>query len=268
MAISTTISDEELAVRAHEGDREAFAGLYERYVRGVYDFAARMSGNRDLAEDVVQSAFANAWRNLQKRKVTGNIKAWLYTIARNEAINQLRHRRRVVAGGQGLDEMRRALPYTDIDTSKLPDPEAVLKDKELVDLVWESAAALSLKEYSLLDMHLRKGLSADEIAASLGVRRGNVYTMLSRLRDSLEQSVAVAVLMRRGRGDCPQLDALFSEQSTSGLNREVRRSIQGHLQECSVCQESKRRYVAPAEIFSGLAMIPVPEESRAALWAG
>jgi RNA polymerase sigma factor (sigma-70 family) len=267
MTVSVTDSDDRLALRAHEGDRDAFGGLYERYLPGVYDFIARMTGNRDLAEDVVQSAFANAWRDLQRRRVTGNIKAWLYTIARNEALNQIRHKKRVVSGGDDLDGLGKASPFTNLSPSRLTDPEAALVDQELIDLVWQSAAALSAKEYSLLDMHLRRGLTADELAASLGVRRGNVYVMLSRLRDSLEESVTAALLMRRGRDDCTQLDAILSRHSASGLNRELRRAIQAHLQDCSVCQESKRRYVAPAEIFAGLAFIPVPISSQAVPWA-
>ena len=268
MAVSAKISDEGLASRANEGDQEAFAALYERYVRGVYDFSARMVRSQDLADDVVQSTFANAWQALRKRRVTGNIKAWLYTIARNNAINELRRRKRVIVAGEGPEEGRPTFPYTEVDAHKLSDPESILQDQELVDLVWESAAALSAKEYSLLDLHLRKGLSPNELAETLGVRRGNIYTMLSRLRDSLEESVTAALLMRHGRRDCPELEALLSARRSLKLDRGIRRSILSHSEECSRCQESRRRYVAPAEIFSGLAVIPVSEESRAVLWQG
>ena len=115
--------------------------------------------------DLVQGTFIKAWENLQKRQVTGNVKAWLYTIARNKSIDELRRNKRLVTGTDNEAENSAWSPYTEIDASRPNDPQAAAEDKELVELVWNSAAALSPKEYSLLDLHLRKGLSADDLAA-------------------------------------------------------------------------------------------------------
>ena len=55
-----------------------------------------------------------------------------------------------------------------------------------------------------------RNLSPDELASSLGLRRDNVYMMLSRLRDSLEESVSLLLLMQRGRRECRELDLLLA----------------------------------------------------------
>jgi len=169
MTAPLPISDDQLALSASRGDRESFATLYERYFRGVYDLSVRMVRDADTALDVVQNTFLSAWQNLQKRTVSGNVKAWLYTIARNTAIDELRRSKRLHTTTFSESERRSSLPFDRIDTSRVSDPQSGLQDQYLADLVWTSAAALAPKNYSLLDMHLRRDLAPDEIATSLGV---------------------------------------------------------------------------------------------------
>src|SRR3990172_7115201 len=206
MTQSIDISDEELVRSAHSGERDALAPLYERYSAGIYDFSLRTLRDPDAAADVVQATFVSAWQSMRKKLITGNVKAWLYTIARNNAIDYLRSRRRFAGAGHSDEEMAR---YAALAPNTISDPDAAALNKEISDLVWESAAALSSKEYSLLDLHVRRGLDTEELAARLGVSKGNVYTMLSRARSSLGESVAGLLLMRHGRRDCPKLDALI-----------------------------------------------------------
>ncbi len=268
MQVQQNLSDEQLALAASQGERDAFATLYERYFQGIYDFALRMVHNPEMAADLVQTSFTDAWENLQKREVAGNIKAWLYTIARNNAIDQLRgelrRKNRFVITDQRDGKSFSA--HADVDLDRLSDPQAAAVDNELVELVWSAAAALSPKDYSLLDLYLRRGLSADELATSLHLRRSTVYTKISRLKNSLQESVAFVLLMRRGRRDCPQLDALLSAHGATELTRELRLAIRRHVQECPRCEESKRRFVAPVEIFAATAMIPVAAGLQASLW--
>ncbi len=266
MTLTAALTDEDLALKASRGDKDAFGVLYERHNRGVYDLVIRMVREHELAVDVVQNSFLNAWVNLQKRTVTGNIKAWLYTIARNSAITELRRKNRTVNMGEEMPEAKYPPAFARIDADRMADPQSIVADGELVDLVWTSAAALSAREYSLLDLHVRRGLSTDDLSQTLGVPKSNLYTQLSRLKDSLEESVTVNLLMRRARNDCPELDALAAAAS-AGLTRDVRQVIARHVRDCERCTESRKRYLAPAEIFAGLALVPAPIEAEK-LWLG
>jgi len=261
-------TDDQLALRASQGDRKAFAALYQRRFQGVYDFAARIVQDTDIAADVVQSTFIKTWEQLNQGKIPRSIKAWIYTLARNAAIDELRRRKRVVAYADGEAGDVQLQNYARINPEKLPDPQTVVEDKELTDLVWRAAAALRPEEFALLDLSLRQGLSADELSESLGLRKGTLYTRLSRLKDSLEETVIAELLMRRGRRDCPELDALLSEADSSKLDRDVFTTIKNHWQRCPRCQESSRRYIAPAEIFAGLAFIPAAPAISKSIWAG
>jgi RNA polymerase sigma factor (sigma-70 family) len=254
-------TDEELAGRSAEGEKDAFAELYERHYGSIYDFAVRILRDPETAADVVQATFTRAWPAVQEGPRPAHVKAWLFGIARNLSIDELRRRRRVFPNeglGLGLAELPDPAAF---------DPSETVETKELAELVWTSAAGLRAEEYALLDMHVRRGLSADELADSLGVRRGAVYTRLTRLRKALESAVATSLLVRHGRGRCAEFDRLVAAERAQGTLHERRRVLQAHVEDCSRCQESKGVYASPAQILAGLALVPPPEELGKAVWA-
>src|SRR4051794_16698484 len=259
--------DDELVALSRTGDEQAFAELYQRYFRGLYDFSLRMVRDREAASDVVQTTFVKAWAALQAPKGVDNVKAWLYAVARNLAIDEIRRRQRI-ASPRSDDDSGEDPIYAIVDESRLADPSIAVHDQELVELVWESAAALSESEYSLLDLHLRQGLDADELSEALGVAKGAVYTRLTRLRDSLDEAVTSAVLMKHARQQCEELDALLTRMNATELTREVKKAINEHVKDCEICGETKRRLISPAELFAGIAFVPIPLGLQDAIWNG
>src|SRR4051794_16319942 len=206
-----------------------------------------MVRDADLAGEIVQATFTKAWDELRAGHELQHPKAWLYTVARNNALDELRGQRRLT------DE---PLIYAQPDPSRLADPQAVAEDNELVDLVWSSAAALTPDEYSLLDLHVRHGFGAADLADALELERGAVYTRLSRLRNSLEESVASTLLIRRGSEDCQELAAIVAEHDGgASVTPQLRRAVRAHVKECEVCTEARRRMVSPVALFG--AFIPI-----------
>lgn len=263
-------SDEALATRAANGDRPAFAELYERHSTALYDFCARLMRDPDTAADVVQAAFIKAWEGLPRWKRAVSFRAWLFTIARNTAIDEFRKARHTVPlrEDEGAGEMSApSVAYALVDPDRLSNPEEALRDRELAGLVWEAAAGLSERDYALLDLHLRQGFDADELAAALGASKGSVYTMLTRLRQALAESVGAAVMMRQGR-DCPELRAITGDAPAHELTRELRAAIARHVEECPRCGDRRRKVLAPAEIFAALAPLPLAPGLQDAMWSG
>lgn len=258
-------TDDVIAEKLRARDTDAFAMIYDQYFQSVYDFCLRTVRDSELAADAVQTAFVRAWENPPAANRSHNIKAWLFTIARNVAIDELRKHKQVVRRQQdGEEDIREE--YVVVDESRVSDPQMALHDSELVGLVWEAAQTLKPREYALLDMHMRQDLSTEEIAEELGVAKGNVYTMLSRLRASLDQSVRTILLIRRGQDDCTDLRSLLANFGDHTDTPEETQLIQRHVDSCMVCNSNQSRFVSPSEIFAGLSVIAVVPGLRSSVW--
>ena len=86
-------SDEQLVARLRAGDDAAFEAIYDRYARGVLAFCVHALGSREAAEDVLQLTFVSAFRALRGGERDISLRPWLYTIARNRCVSELRARR-------------------------------------------------------------------------------------------------------------------------------------------------------------------------------
>ena len=255
-------SDTELAARAAAGDEPAFAALYKRHFDGIYDFVLRAVKDPALAEDVIRSAFTRAWDRSRKRDARQQVKAWLYSTTRERAVRAGGPR----AGNAGVTPGSidtRAFAQPAFSDAAAVEPEL---DAETSRIVWEFAAQLSPKEYSLLDLHLRRGLKVDELAGSLGLTTTKVYIILFRLRQALVEWVSAALLSRRDRRHCPELDAVLSETRAAPASRHYRRSITKHLEACSRCQASTATYPSALQAFANLAPLEPTPGVQAAIW--
>ena len=87
-------NDADLALAAADGDRRAFAEIYDRYADRLHDFAIGMLRDRDSAADCVQDAFCIASTTLSGLREPDKLRPWLYAIVRNEAHKRLRQLRR------------------------------------------------------------------------------------------------------------------------------------------------------------------------------
>jgi RNA polymerase sigma-70 factor (ECF subfamily) len=96
------VADEQLIQWVADGDPSCLAALFERHHRGVYRYFRQMLHDRALCEDLVQDVFLKVLRKTRTFRGNGSFKGWLYNIARNAALDELRRARR--HGGDGLDD--------------------------------------------------------------------------------------------------------------------------------------------------------------------
>ena len=82
---SNELSDEELVAKSQNGDKEAFEQLVIRNQDLVFSLAFKLSGNRDLANDIAQEAFIRAWRAIKKFRGDSAFSTWIYRITVNTA---------------------------------------------------------------------------------------------------------------------------------------------------------------------------------------
>jgi len=162
-------SDADLIADVLGGNLDAYGALVRRYQDAYVRFAVRMLGNRDDADDALQSAFVRAFRALASCKDPGRFAAWLYQIVINEcrtlvSRRALRDRRFVrdeaemrqrpavsVVGQVGeLDEIQRALDRLD------PEHREAFVLKHVEDLSYDEMSALTGANISALKMRVKR----------------------------------------------------------------------------------------------------------------
>src|SRR3990172_11611773 len=87
-------NDNELVQRFLAGDEEAFVQIVGKYKNPITNFISMMIGDYDLAVDLTQDTFLRVYRNIESYKNTYQFSTWIYRIASNLAIDELRWRRR------------------------------------------------------------------------------------------------------------------------------------------------------------------------------
>lgn len=254
-------SDQTLELLAARGDGDAFAELYDRHFDRVYDFVLRMVRDADEAADIAQETFLRAMKALKPGEKEASFSTWVFTIARNLALSRLDRKKKTVtfANPELADEEEQPGPALHlIDEHRLGNPEEAARASDLAKLVWDAVAFLNPKESSVLDLHLRQGLDSAEIAEVMGISKGNAYTILSRLKDNLEEAVVTLVMVRAARQKCQELDALLASKSGALLSPAVRRLVIRHVDACPACQEERKKLLSPASLFGAFAMVPIP----------
>ena len=87
-------ADAELMRRVQRGDREAFAALVDKYKQPILNFVRRTIRDETEAEDLAQNVFFQVWKSAKRYRVNAKFSTWLYTIARNLSLNEIRRRTR------------------------------------------------------------------------------------------------------------------------------------------------------------------------------
>lgn len=170
-----------LMLRLRHGDEDALAELYARLAGHVYALAWRLLGDREEAQEVLQDTFDRLYRRAhQYRPELGSPRAFVYTVARNEALSRLRARgaRPVMESAEELlGELSTPSPSPELDTRVV---------------VHNALAHLSEHDQALLHESFFLGFSHGELARThalpLGTVKTRVRRALARMRRTLEGS--------------------------------------------------------------------------------
>ncbi|HHY87837.1 MAG TPA: sigma-70 family RNA polymerase sigma factor [Chloroflexi bacterium] len=180
----TDLTDEVAVRRAAEGDQEAFAVLYERYVTRIYNYIYYRTGSAHDAEDLTARVFFRAMSNMKNYRDRGApFSAWLYRIAHNLVANWYRDnsRRKEVA----LED------YLQLPERSAHPETALVRDQEMERLLHLIRKQPSERQH-LLILKFVERLSNAEIAVIMGRSEGAIKSLyhrtLNSLRDSLEKS--------------------------------------------------------------------------------
>ena len=156
--------------------RQRFDSLVAVYYPDMFRYAAWLSRDTAIAEDVVQEALLRAWKSLDALRDDGAAKHWLLTIVRRENARHFERRRLETVDIDNLSASQAALL-------------AEAPNEELADLR-EAIYRLEDDYREPLVLQVLMGYSTNEIAETMGLKQGAVLTRLHRARNKLKDSVA------------------------------------------------------------------------------
>ncbi|MFH1154715.1 MAG: sigma-70 family RNA polymerase sigma factor [Pseudomonadota bacterium] len=168
--------DKKMMVRIAGGDKKAFEELYESTSKQVFYYLQRLMQSREGAEDVLIEVYAQVWQNAGNFRGQSRAKTWIFGIARNLALNELRK------GGKRTVQC-------------LPETLGCDRNSQAVDAferglhIQKALSALSLKHREIIDLVFFHDMIYSEIADLLDISENTVKTRIFYAKSALEEQL-------------------------------------------------------------------------------
>jgi RNA polymerase sigma-70 factor (ECF subfamily) len=181
-------TDAVLMDRILQQDSTALETLYNRYGRPVYSLVLRIAQNPASAEEIVQDIFLQLWRSADRFQISrGPLEPWLFTMARNRALDFLRLKRE--------KQRRREDSDSDVVVPSAvvrPDPEGDIDQSRRAEKIRALLSSLPEAQRHAIELAFFEGLTHSEIAEATGEPLGTVKSWirggLLKLRESLGEA--------------------------------------------------------------------------------
>jgi RNA polymerase sigma-70 factor (ECF subfamily) len=172
-----TVTDEALMSAVRDGDLAKLGLLFERYHLALFDFLSRMTGDRTVAEDLVQDIFVRILKYRSAYRDGGRVETWLFRIARNARADYFRTRRPLESlSGEALERPEPS-----------PGPMRRLEADRERALLTRALASLREDKRELIILARYHGMKHEQIAELLGIETGavkvRIHRALRELRD-------------------------------------------------------------------------------------
>jgi len=185
-----SFGDDDLAIRIRRGEAGAFDVLFDRFAGRLRGYLVGMVGDAATADDLLQETFLRVYRHIDRYEPRGTFAPWMFRIAGNLAITELRRRRyrRTTPLEQGPE------PPGD---SERCDPAAIHAAGARVREVESALSRLPEPQRAVVLLRMRDGMSLEEVARTLGVPVGTVKSRLHHAVRSLREEIGIPEPARR-----------------------------------------------------------------------
>lgn len=180
--------DATLMLRVRQGDTAAFAELVDKYKQPVLNLVFRMVHDATEAEDLAQNVFVQVYKSAHRYEVSSKFSTWLFTIARNLSLNEIRRRGRHPA--ESLDAPhpeQEDQPLHQVEDKRTASPPENLIQGELVKKLEEALAELPENQRTAILLCRQEELSYEDIAEVLGCSLSATKSLIHRGRETLKQ---------------------------------------------------------------------------------
>ena len=185
----STLTQPDAAVlrRAQRGDPHAFAVIVHGYERLVFTYVYRLVDDRRLAEDVTQDVFLKVFKGLPGFTGDSAFTTWLFQIAKNAVIDELR----------SIERRPNSLNIDDVALPMLVEPR--FEQAEPIEALWAAVALLNVDLRTALLLRDIVGLSYNEIADSLEITLSTVKWRIHKARESVQTTLEREGFSHRGQ---------------------------------------------------------------------
>ena len=182
--------DVDLMLRVKRGDEAAFAELVDKYKQPVMNLVCRMVRDATEAEDIAQNVFVQVYKSAYRYEAAAKFSTWLFTIARNLCLNELRRRSRHPA--DSLDSSQsdsEELPARQFEDVKTRLPTDAMLHGELELKIEQALAELPETQRTAIVLCRRDDLSYEDIAEILGCSLSATKSLIHRGRETLKEKL-------------------------------------------------------------------------------
>lgn len=173
-------SDEEIAKRVQGGDADAFGILIDRYEAKLVRYARKFLIFDSEATDMVQDVFIKAYSNMQRFNVKKRFSPWIYRIAHNAFINEIKRREKAPVSFYDPDTI---FPHPVADEQT----DTLAQEKERVHAMQQSLATLSVKYREPLVLYYFENMSYKDISEVLRIPTSTVGIRIRRGKEQLQK---------------------------------------------------------------------------------
>ena len=177
---SKEISNSELVKKSQLGDRSAFEQLVIRHQELVFSLAYKLTGNREMANDVAQEAFIRAWKAIEKFRGDSTFSTWIYRITVNTAWTLRKKAKK--HNTLNIDDA-----YEPIVIDEKKDPEMVAINSDLSSVLSKALNNLPVEQRIIVELKNIEGRSHKEIADYLDISVTAAKVRLHRAHQKLRQ---------------------------------------------------------------------------------
>jgi RNA polymerase sigma-70 factor, ECF subfamily len=182
--------DAALMLRVKQGDHGALGELVDKYKQPVMNLVYRMLRDATEAEDVAQNVFLQVYRSAHRYEVSAKFSTWLFTIARNLSLNEIRRRSRHPADSMDVPHPEQEdQPLHQFEDKKTFSPPDKLLHGELEQKIEEAIDELPENQRTALLLCRQDELSYEEMAKVLGCSLSATKSLIHRGRETLKQKL-------------------------------------------------------------------------------
>ena len=182
--------DAALMLRVRKGEQDAFAQLVDKYKQPIMNLAYRMLHDPTEAEDMAQNVFVQVYKSAHRYEAASKFSTWLFTIARNLCLNEIRRRSRHPADSLDAPHPEQEdQPWQQYEDKKaVPPPESLLHG-ELAGKIEEALAELPENQRTAILLCRQDELSYEDIAKVLGCSLSATKSLIHRGRETLKEKL-------------------------------------------------------------------------------